>query len=240
MSLRKPQFCLQCIALILLGVQISSAKCPEGKLLVGEDDKFWYCAGRSDFPEAAAEIVFALDDAARKVNPKKSLDLAAQDKNCSAFFRAVGKRLGAQGDEWKESIKDARGKHKDMQANDIIQMIRQNSGGNWQPLHGNEPQVTRQVQQLANGGVIVVAVREGATHGHLAIASPMPPGVNLEDFCCHGPMVRDGNVHASINGKKEPGAWGTVRGGYAFGSYSSAPPDWYIWLPSKQRPPYIR
>jgi hypothetical protein len=194
------------------------AQCANGKVLVGEDEKYWYCSDPAGFSPAAAQLVFALDHAARQVNPKKSLDPKTQDKNCSAFFRAVGKEIGATSREWKAGA----------QANKIIEMIR-NDPAHWQRVDGDEAEVTRGVQARADRGQIVVGAREGAENGHLAIALPMPPDVKLGDFCCRGPMVRDGNVHLS-QGKKKPSGWGAVRAGYAFDGYSDRPPEWYVWL----------
>jgi hypothetical protein len=228
--------CLRGIVLCLavLNAQTLLSKgCHKGEVLVGEDENFWYCARRSDFPEPAANLVFALEDAARKVNPGKSLDLETQDKNCSAFFRLVGKKIGAKGDEWTlRNTKDERHKKKPVQANDIVKMISENKEGKWEKIRGNEEDVTRQVQELANNGLVVVATQIGSNHGHLAIASPLPPKVTLSNFAGHGPMVRDGNVHPSGGHKKSTGL-GTARASYAFGGYSSDPPTWYLWLPSR-------
>lgn len=192
------------------------ASCRPRSILVDEDEHFYYCAGPEDFPEAAANLVFAMDRAARLVNPTKSLDPAIQHLNCSAFFREVGRALGARTPEWTSEV----------QANDVARMIRTNPR-DWRRVTGPEAEVTARVQQLANQGAVVVAVREGTPNGHLAIASPIPPGIDLSDFRGRGPMVRDGNVHLS-GGRAEPSGWGAVRSSYAF----SQPPDWYLWLPS--------
>ena len=209
------------------------AQCDPGDRLIGEDEHYWYCAHESGFPPRAAKLQFALDAAARRVNPKKSLDPKSQDLNCSAFFRELGRQIEATGEEWTAAtIRDSRGKKSPVQANQIAEMIRKNPS-EWQPVSGTESVVTRDVQSRANEGMVVVGVWEGPEHGHLAVASPMPPNVPLEKFCCRGPMVRDGNVHLS-SGKKKPAGWGAVRAGFAFNDYSGDPPKWYLFRPSAQ------
>lgn len=202
---------------------ISQAQCHQDEVLAGEDEHFWYCSARADFPEAAARLVFALDGAAKRVNPKKAIDPRTQDKNCSAFFREAGKRLSAIGEEWTR---------RDLQANDIARII-VGDRDHWHKVQGNYDQVTQQVQDLANNGAVVVALQEALPNGHLAIASPMPLTIQLSKFSGHGPMVRDGNVHLS-QGKKKPSGWGAVRASYAFAGYTlgDQSPAWYVWLPS--------
>ena len=124
------------------------------------------------------------------------------------------------------------------EANDIAKLITDNKRNEWLRVTGNEYQITGQVQALADSGVVVIALREGTTHGHLAIAMPMPPKIKLETFPGHGPMVRDGNVHLSNNGKRKPSGWGAVRASYAFDKYTSPDqsPRWYVWRHSQQMP----
>lgn len=215
---------LTLLAMVCCGMLVHvHAQCRTDEILAGEDEKYWYCASRDDFPEAAAQIVFALDAAAKAVNPDKSLDPASQDLNCSSFFRAAGKRLGAVGEEWTRE---------DLQANDIARLVAADHQ-HWEALIGSSEKVARQVQHLANLGVVVVGFKIAPGHGHIAIASPIPPNISVDNFSGHGPMVRDGNVHMS-HGSKKPSGWGAVRASYAFANYTSdgEEPIWYVWLPS--------
>jgi hypothetical protein len=210
-----------CIAVIAFAS--CHAQCADNEILVGQDEKFWYCSRAADFPEAAATLVFALDAAAKKVNPDKSLDPATQDRNCSAFFRETGRKIGASGEGWTRE---------DFTANDVARVVAADEK-HWEKLTGSVEQLSQQIQKLANLGVIVVALQPASPHGHIAIASPMPPQVKLDAFSGHGPMVRDGNVHLS-QGKKKPSGWGAVRASYAFEGYTAPgeEPSWYVWLPS--------
>jgi len=193
------------------------AQCPpDHPLLVGEDEYFWYCGSGAEFDWFPYKLQRALDSAAESVNPQKSLDPEREDKNCSSFFRAVGRELGASSPEWTEPL----------DANEIATVI-ESSPGVWVKVTGTDEEVTEKVQSLANKGAIAVGVRHGSFHGHVAIASPLPPGVRLDNFCCEGPMVRDGNVHLSQE-RKKPSGWGAVRAGYAFHDYGGRPPSWYV------------
>lgn len=174
----------------------------------------------TSLPPEAGELVSALNKAASAVNPDKNLDPEKQELNCNKYFRALGKYFNASGNEWTDYS---------LNANQIADKIINNTSGNWKKIVGTENQITEYSQKSANNGVIVIGIKKGVKHGHIAIVSPIPPGLDLNKFGSKGPMVRDGNVHEN-NEKIYPGAWGTIRASQAF-DYT-APPSWYIWVPS--------
>src|SRR5689334_7939248 len=98
---------LASVILLLHCAGLAPAQCRRGQILTGEDEHFWYCFYPSEFPAPAANLVVAMDRAAHHVNPGKSLDLATQARNCSEFFRGVGREIGATSPEWRDGNLDA-------------------------------------------------------------------------------------------------------------------------------------
>ena len=115
-------------------------------------------------------------------------------------------------------------------ANNIVKEIAENKNQQWQVRDEKE------VQRLANSGVIVVGVYNGEPrkeHGHVAIAFPLPPHFRTSQFPGSGPFVRDGNTSDNnTEGRLYSRSWGAVRASKVFGS--SRRPTWYIWVPSQK------
>ena len=172
-------------------------------------------------------LVTKLNDAAKEINPSKKIHRSLK---CVDFFQALGKQLGAEGEEWTMQPKE-----KISRANIIADIIAAKAlqGKEWTQVYGeNQADIARQVQELANRGIVVIGVKKAKNHGHLAIASPIPSQLQLKHFGKAGPMVRDGNLYEGD--RTYPKDYGTVRATKAFGSYEKDPPTWYIWLPSAE------
>lgn len=171
-------------------------------------------------PARAAELVDMLNDTAKKLNLPKGGSHDQMSLNCSSFFRGVGRELKgtglpASGGEWSEGLN----------ANKIAEAIQRNNS--WEGIQEGE------AQDLANKGAVVVGIAQDLPHGHVAIASPIPAGLDEAKFPGRGPFVRDGNEHYLESEQRlYASSWGAVKASKAF-SYGKNPPKWFVWKPSR-------
>jgi hypothetical protein len=130
-----------------------------------------------------------------------------QDRNCQAFFRALGEQLARQGrPSWNHQFPLKQyGKTDSPRAHEIFHAIaaEARAGGRWREL------TPAQAQAAANRGAVVIGgvpARKAGASGHLAVVIPLPPGMDLSQFqketvrgqpatAGTGPFVRDGNEH---------------------------------------------
>ena len=195
--------------------------------LTSQGDDFQKAAQKllTSLPEQAGALVTALDRAARAVdtgNPP-NLSPARAETNCNLFFRAVGRNIpGTSAPEWSDQT---------LLANAIGGRIAANTR-DWQVLSG-ESDV--ELQRRANRGEVVVGVYVNPNprgHGHLAIVTPVPPGLVMGDFPGSGPFVRDGNVHNTKPSPTHPKRIAPLGRGAARASYAFSDKQWYVWKPS--------
>jgi hypothetical protein len=169
---------------------------------------------------AAADLVALMNDVSKKLNLPKGGRHEQQSKNCSSFFRGVGRELEARG---LPATSEAWSPH--LVANDIMDKIESNQSQQWKKVD------EKQVQEMANQGFLVVGLSKGLPNGHVGIAFPIPPGLDPAKFSGTGPFVRDGNEHYLKHEKRlYATTWGAVEATKTF-DYKNHPPKWYIWLP---------
>jgi hypothetical protein len=170
--------------------------------------------------EEAAAFVKILDKAASAINPNKEPPSSqnTRHRNCSAFFKEVGRELGALDQGWPTG-----------DANAIYIALINDKSGAWRELIGES---AIELQTLVNKGAIIVGVRYSEPNGHVAIVSPVPPSLDLDDFGSFGPMIRDGNVFTDKHGRIYPKDWGTARASKAF--EPAQQPRWFTWRKAPQ------
>jgi hypothetical protein len=177
----------------------------------------------TSLPQEAGVLVNAMDRAAQAVDPGNppNLSPAKAELNCNLFFRAVGRNVpGATAPEWSDQT---------LLANAIGGRIRANTQ-DWQAVT-DESDV--ELQKRANRGEVVVGVYVNPHgHGHLAVVTPVPPGLDMSDFPGSGPFVRDGNVHSTKASPTHPKRIAPLGRGAARASYSFSDKQWYVWKPS--------
>ena len=111
--------------------------------------------------------------------------------HCSQYFRSVMRQVGAA-QEWTDE---------NASADQLVSRIRSDSSvsnSDWIPVTDKAT-----VQDLANGGTIVV----GVVPGHLGFVFPVPRTLDVTFFSGSGPFIRDGNEHPvdpQANGKLFP------------------------------------
>ena len=173
-------------------------------------------------PASAAALVDMLNAAAQNLKLPKGGFHSGEYLNCKFYFQGLGAELRkrgvpATGDVWSDEK---------LSANDIVRRI-ESGNGEWKPVGDSD------VQELANEGVVVVGLASGASHGHIAVAFPTPPGQDLSSIPGKAPFIRDGDEHppdTEADHKLYPSTWGAVRANRVFAR--SAPPRWYVWTPS--------
>lgn len=177
----------------------------------------------TSLPQEAGVLVNAMNKAAQAVDPGNPPNLtpARAELNCNLFFRAVGRNLsGATAPEWADQT---------LLANAIGGRIVANTR-DWQHLAG-ESDV--ELEKRANRGEVVVGVYVNPQgHGHLAMVTPVPPGLDMTDFPGSGPFVRDGNVHSTKPSPTHPKQIAPLGRGAARASYAFSQKEWYVWKPS--------
>lgn len=178
------------------------------------------------FPPAAANLVNIMDRVTRELDrPKggyhKDLD---PRRVCNFFFQGVGrelKKLGLPTDTgaWKKGLV----------ASQIKERIEKDRI-DWGKVKEKD------VQALANRGIIVVAV----SRDHVAIAFPVPSDTQFSDT---GPLFRDGNEHGpenQANRRLHASSWGAVPARNMFDyeyrdkdKKQLKSPRFYVWTPSQ-------
>jgi hypothetical protein len=212
------------------------------------------------FPERAAQLMTALDRAAKRevyqdgalprTPPADPYDL--QETNCQAHFRALGDELAKLGlPSWNKDFPLSEN-GKGVQADHIFRAISAESrnAGRWREVSASE------AQALANRGGIVIggvprnleAKPHPRKHGHLAVVVPLPPGIDLAQFqeeevhgqpatAGTGPFVRDGNEHRFPRDPTKPGRYELSTVGAIPASRMMAPADarYFLWAASEPK-----
>lgn len=230
--------------------------------------QMWQRCTSKKFPPAAYDLITALNNASARpiynlgdVNnieevplPKgKPTERERAEKNCQAFFRALGEELANRGlPSWNKDwpLSDYGKTQADRIVADIDK-IAAKQDGNWKHVDSWE-----EAQVKANEGYTVIGGVRGDP-GHLEFVVPIPPGTDLSQFkdAGSGPFVRDGNEHwfpkseedrkeykdgwndfCDTNPQKcrlEPSTYGAVPASRAANLKDT---KWYIWDPSVNDP----
>jgi hypothetical protein len=158
------------------------------------------------------------------------------DLNCQTFFRALGDELARRGRaSWDGQFNLDRADG--LQADGIFRAIsaEAGAGGRWREVTPERAQVAANAGQIAIGGVPANPARK-REHGHLAVVTPLPPGMKLRAFRGEGsgPFVRDGNEHRPKEMTRvSPSTWGAIR------ASRMMPPGetrWFVFVPSTAEP----